>query len=322
MDVGTEAVDTVCRAMRDGKLLPEITETYGYSLGDVMEVLKSLPAPEFADLMDDYMIVVTSRLAHAAVATPDKASNFKVALDAIKGLAAKLGARMATRANGGAARGIRIVKAQTKELQQQGPGGDVVPTASRPRVDYAALAKQAMTKAAHDGTSAADLVDGIVDDVVGGIVGNAASELVSDNEPVVKEVSGATTVFMNGQLRQFGNHLPAALRATGVPMANVPLADIQNDAPVPSYTIDAACDPAWRPHAQDVLTVNIAFTPDEVVHQRQAERSLAELRKANEEITLAPPPPPPPKARVTPEEAAAKRTRRVELNQKFNAVFA
>lgn len=212
-----DQIQTVTLEMQSGQFLDEIAEKMGMEPNEILEIIRGLASDVRASLMDDWLVMVSSRIASLTVRRPGDASSYKLALDAVRGLVKKMGAEMSeTKKSSG--RSIRVVKVATGYV----PKTETV--ATRPKVDYNAMAARASAsqQSTEDRTAPTDQAtnhplsqeQGIHDP-------DGSSPVESSGEG--EGLQGFSTI-QDGDLVSYDPRLPPALRRRGLKVHSAILA--------------------------------------------------------------------------------------------------
>ena len=110
--VSPEQCEAIYEDMRNGLLLPEITE---YTLSQCIEAIRSLDDATRGTLVDDWLIAVSSKYSYLLMADPVKAPTYKLIIETAKTLAKSFGEDAAAKRKG-VGRSIYIRRLDTKRV--------------------------------------------------------------------------------------------------------------------------------------------------------------------------------------------------------------
>lgn len=212
-----DQVQTVTLEMQSGQFLDEIAEQMGVEPNEILEMIRGLASDVRASLMDDWLVMVSNRIASLTVRRPGDASSYKLALDAVRGLVKKMGAEMSeTKKTSG--RSIRVVKVST------GYTPKVEESVSRPKVDYNAMAARANAsqQSTEGRTAPAEEVPNQLPSQEQGIHDPDGSPPV-ESSGESKGLQGFSTI-QDGDLVSYDPRLPPALRRRGLKVQSAILA--------------------------------------------------------------------------------------------------
>ena len=274
-----QQVELICAQMRDGKLFEEIAEgSFGLITPSVcLEAVRSLTPQECASLMDDWQMVVSSRVASAAMKNPDAAAPLKLALESIRGLTKKMGDQMADKKASNSGRSISIRKVSTGYIPT------ALAAAARPKVDYAAMAQRA----------AASLVGEKVNDgappdqesvYAPPVEPDAApsAPMEYDEPDIPTTPSAGFSAILQGDLVVFDERLPAGFRGKGIRTTTAVLVHMGCDAQFDDLDALIALDP--RLHDPNILAVR--DIPGDAISQADYNAHVRSLRTREEQARL------------------------------------
>ena len=287
-----DQVQNVTLEMQSGKFLDEIADDMGVEPNEILEIIRGLASDVRASLMDDWLVMVSSRIASLTVRRPGDASSYKLALDAVRGLVKKMGAEMSeTKKTSG--RSIRVVKVATGYV----PKTETV--ATRPKVDYNAMAARASAsqQSTEDRTAPTDQAASNPLSQEQGIHDPDGSSPVVGSEDA--GLQGFSTI-QDGDLVSYDPRLPPALRRRGLKVHSAILAHMGCESRPADFDELVAIAPImfsrgiqevlnWPGEYADPIKVREAIRAELWEEQRQKNiRAIEENRAvAREEIAAA-----------------------------------